>query len=61
MIEVTIFLKDMKRPLCTGIFNSDRLYSKFISELNDYDEENIVFGEVIFNKREFKYAKVKRK
>lgn len=61
IIEVTIYLKNKLKPLCTGVFNSETLYEKFVKELNDYDKENIVFGEVIFNKREFKYAKIKRR
>lgn len=59
-IIIKIYLKDMKKPLCTAILTSEDQLQEFLNELNG-ENRFIEFGQVAFNKTEFKYYTVQYK
>lgn len=59
-IEVTLYLKNRKKPLATVVLSDNHQVKQLVEKLKS-DEHIFVYGELIINNEEFSYATIKRK
>lgn len=59
-IIVKIYLKDIKKPVCTAILSSEDQLNQFLHDLNSADRY-IEFGQIVINKTELKYYTINYK
>lgn len=59
--ELNIYLKSKKTIFCKCVFENKLQLNKFIDDLKKIDNKIIEIGGIIFNKEEFKYARIKEK
>lgn len=55
--ELTLYIKNKKKPLCTAIFESKASLENFISSLSS-ESMLIRVGNMIFRKEDFHYAEI---
>lgn len=58
--EVKVYLTDKKRSICTMLFESKSSLDSFADMLNS-ELNTIMIGDIIFNRKDFKYATIKEK
>lgn len=60
-IIVDIYIHNMKKRFATLIFSSEKKKNDFLSYLEHCESDIIVYYDVVFSKKEFRYARVRRK
>lgn len=58
-LELTIYLKNKRKPLAKVICDSDTTIDNFVDSINDTITV-VRFGEIVFAKEEFKYATIRQ-
>lgn len=58
--ELTVYICNKRKPLCTALFQSKAMLDDFIASLSS-DSEIIKLGEIVFRRKDFEYAEIKEK
>lgn len=59
-IKINIYLKDIKKPLCTAVLSKNEQVAELLEEMNS-GKQIINFYNIIFNINEFKYLTIEEK